>query len=80
MTKWYSIYVFIGGEWCEYDETEYTEQEANRLLKCLKKSCYCNFKKKCIRNSETVEMSVRRKSLRTHRTDPNRLCREDWQV
>lgn len=36
MTKFYSIYAFIGGEWSEYNGIEYTEQEANEELRLLK--------------------------------------------
>lgn len=36
MTKFYSIYAFIGGEWREYNGIEYTEQEANEELRLLK--------------------------------------------
>lgn len=60
MTKFYSIYAFIGGKWCEYDGIEYTEREANKELENLKKYSCCKFRKKCIRQGETVEMSVRR--------------------
>lgn len=60
MTKFYSIYAFIGGEWREYNGIEYTEQEANEELRLLKKHSCCKFRKKCTRQCETVYLSVRR--------------------
>ena len=60
MTKFYSIYAFIGGDLREYNGIEYTEKEANKELRYLKKYSSCKFKKKCIRQCETVELSLRR--------------------
>lgn len=60
MTKFYSIYAFIGGEWSEYNGIEYTEREANEELRLLKKHNCCKFRKKCTRQCETVSLSVRR--------------------
>lgn len=37
MTKFYSIYAFIGGDWCEYNGIEYIEKEADKELRYLKK-------------------------------------------
>lgn len=59
MTKFYSIYAFIGGEWREYNGIEYTEKEADKELRYLKKYSRCKFRKKCIRQCKTVELSVR---------------------
>lgn len=54
MTKFYSIYAFIGGDRREYNGIEYTEKEANKELRYLKKYSSCKFRKKCIRQCETV--------------------------
>lgn len=48
MTKLYSIYAFIGGNWREYNGIEYTEKEADQELRYLKKHSRCKFRKKCI--------------------------------
>ncbi len=60
MTKLYSIFAFIEGDWREYNGIEYTEKEANKELRHLKRNSCCKFKKKCIRQCETVELSVQR--------------------
>ena len=60
MTKLYSIFAFIEGDWREYNGIEYTEKEANKELRHLKRNSCCEFIKKCIRQCETVELSVRR--------------------
>ena len=60
MTKVYSIFAFVEGDWREYNGIEYTEAEADKELRSLKKNSCCKFKKKCIRQCETVELSVKR--------------------
>ena len=60
MTKLYSIFAFIEGDWREYNGIEYTKQEADKELRHLKRNSCCKFKKKCIRQCDTVELSVRR--------------------
>lgn len=60
MGKLYNIFAFVEGDWREYNGIEYTEKEANKELRSLKRnSCY-KFRKKCIRQCETVELSVQR--------------------
>lgn len=54
MTKFYSIFAFIGGDWREYNGIEYIEKEADKELRYLKKHSSCKFRKKCIRKCETV--------------------------
>nr|DAI88990.1 MAG TPA: hypothetical protein [Caudoviricetes sp.] len=60
MAKFYCIYAFIGGDWCKYNGIEYTEKEVDKELRYLKKNSSCKFRKKCVRECETVEMSVHR--------------------
>ena len=60
MTKLYSIFAFIEGDWREYNSIEYTKKESDRKLRSLKRNSCCKFKKKCIRQCETVDLSVRR--------------------
>ena len=60
MTKLYSIFAFVEGDWREYNGIEYTEAEADRELRHLKRNSCCKFKKRCIRQCETVALSVRR--------------------
>ena len=60
MEKLYGIYAFVEGVWREYNGIEYTEKEANKELRHLKRNSCCKFRKKCIRQCETVELSVRR--------------------
>ena len=60
MTKLYSIIALVEGDWREYNGIEYTEKEANKELRLLKKNSCCKFRKKCIRQCETVQLSVKR--------------------
>ena len=60
MTKLYSIFAFIEGYWHEYNGIEYTKKEADKELRSLKMNSCCKFKNKCIRQCETVDLSVRR--------------------
>ena len=60
MTKLYSIFALVEGDWREYNGLEYTKKEAYNELKSLKRNSCCKFKKKCIRQCDTVELSVRR--------------------
>ena len=60
MTKLYSIFAFIEGDWREYNGIEYTKKEADKELRHLKRNSCCKFKKKFIRQCETVDLSVRR--------------------
>lgn len=60
MTKLYIILAFVEGDWREYNGIEYTEAEADKELRYLKRNGCCKLKKKCIRQCETVELSVRR--------------------
>ena len=60
MGKLYNIFAFVEGGWREYNRIIYTEKEADRKLMSLKRNSCCKFKKKCIRQCETVELSVKR--------------------
>ena len=60
MTKLYSIFAFVGGDWREYNGIEYTEKEAQKELRHLKRNSCCKFRKRCVRECETVQLSVQR--------------------
>ena len=60
MAKLYSIFAFVEGDWREYNGLEYTEKEADRELRHLKRNGCCKFRKRCVRECETVQLSVRR--------------------
>ena len=45
MTKLYSIFAFIEGDWREYNGIEYTKKEADKELRHLKKIAVASLKR-----------------------------------